>query len=277
MPSTVYRDASAIVASRIFYAADCLAGMAVGAPCPSCGRRRNPVVISKLHGLGSIRKCLACGLLYRPAAFIGSVATRWYYSRAYAAAGVATEPELWWARHELSGRIAAERKDRSEAVRYFLADLPERRQTVCVLGCSWGYEVELLLRIGVDAYGVEPSHPRRLFGREKLKLDVYGTLEEAAARRGATTGLVLSSHVLEHIASLEPTLDTIESRLIPLVQLHFTPNVEPTTPHGSVKHIVGREHPLGVTSEFWTYYARKRRKRVRLEYANGETLAILSA
>jgi hypothetical protein len=240
--------------SRAVYALDVLAGRARGTCCPSCGSRAREPVVKKVAGFATIYRCSSCKLLFRPTGLFSPSVARWYYSWVYSQAGVATDVALSHQREALQRALAEEGKDRSAAVRALLHELPKDRQRIAVFGCSWGYEIELLRRAGLDAYGIELSSARREFAVRELGLEVYDSLASAGSHV-RDTGLVLSSHVLEHIPRLDATLREIDRYLAPRVQLHIVPAVEPQVPIHTVRHVVGREHPLGVTGAFWQGWA----------------------
>jgi hypothetical protein len=117
-----------------------------------------------------------------------------------------------------------------------------------VLGASWGYEVMLLETLGLRAWGVEAAEDRRAFGRRHYGVDLVASFEEGVARHGQG-GVVVSSHVLEHIARLSEFMRDLERTAAPVAQLHITPKVEPLGPQTAC--LIGREHPIGVTRAFW--------------------------
>jgi hypothetical protein len=243
-----------LLQSRAVFVLDLLVGRALGARCPSCGSQQHAERVKKALGLATIFQCSECNLLFRPTGLFSPTVARWYYSSVYSQQGVATTMELSRERDALQQALAQEGKDRSEAVHALRKELSTDRQRVAVFGCSWGYEIQLLLRAGIDAYGIELSTPRREFAARELGLEVYDSPATAGAKV-RNTGLVLSSHVLEHIPRLHATLAEIEQHLSPAVQLHIVPAVEPETPLATIRSSVGREHPLGVTGAFWQTWA----------------------
>ena len=232
--------------SRLYYAADLVSGRLSGSKCPSCSGRRRSTVARKNLNLGNVQKCESCGLLYRPTFFAEGKAMRLYYSRVYSRQGIATQPQKLH-RAEVARQAAAAGKDRSKIVASILAALPPDQQRVGVLGASWGYEMICLERLGVPIYGIETGSERRDFGRAAYALEIYSSPTEAA-EAGHRGGVILSSHVLEHIGRLARTLGTINESICPAVQVHITPRVEQVAKSRSS---VGREHPLGVTEDFW--------------------------
>lgn len=240
--------------SRAVYALDVLAGRARGTCCPSCGSRAHEPVVKKVAGFATIYSCSDCKLLFRPTGLFSPSVARWYYSSIYSQSGVTTDMELSRQREALQRALAEEGKDRSAAVQALQHELPKERQRIAVFGCSWGYEIQLLRGAGLDAYGIELSDSRRGFAVRELGLEVYDSLASAGTHV-RDTGIVLSSHVLEHIPRLDATLREIDRYLSPHLQLHIVPAVDPEIPRQTVRHAVGREHPLGVTRAFWQRWA----------------------
>jgi hypothetical protein len=240
--------------ARALYLLDVLVGRARGTQCPSCGSGARVPLVVKFAGLASIFQCARCKLLFRPTGLFSPAIARWYYSSVYSQAGVATSIELSHEREALARAIAQEGKDRSAVVQTLRRELPAERQRTAVFGCSWGYEIELLRRAGIDAFGIELSKPRREFAIRELGLEVYESLA-AAGRNVRDTGVLMSSHVLEHIPRLDSTLREIDQHLAPSIQWHIVPAVELDQPLYTIRHVVGREHPLGVTGAFWQGWA----------------------
>jgi hypothetical protein len=244
--------------AHVFHLADLVAGHATGRRCPSCGARDAERLLKKHLGLASIYRCRACELLFRPTGLQYGRVAAWYYSRLYGNQGIATELQDD-TRETALARARAAGKDRAELVAPLLPLLPAEARSVGVIGAAWGYELLCLEHLGAPLYGIEPGAPRREHGRARLGLELFATPGDAA-RAGKGRGLVLSSHVLEHIAELEATLDAVERELAPAIHLHVTPRVDPFTPE--LGPTIGREHPLGVTEGFWRRWAARHGKSV---------------
>lgn len=272
---------SRMVLSRVFYALDLVSGWLRGNRCPSCGGRDRAAVVAKHGGLGTVSRCGGCGLLYRPTGLQSGAVARWYYSRAYAEGGIVRDLDAADSLAQVRARVAQRRKDRSPVLAPLVASLPLGSSTdVCVFGCSWGYEIIALESLGVHRYGIELGADRREAGRARLGLTIHGSVEEAA-QAGCRPGVVMSSHVLEHVPALEATLDAIHRHLAPEVQVHFTPRVDPEG-NPAVRSVIGREHALGVTEAFWRRWADRHGLELTLtahrpnpDEAPVETLAIL--
>lgn len=272
---------SRMVLSRMFYALDLVSGWLRGNRCPSCAARQRTAVVSKHGGLGTVSRCAGCGLLYRPTGLQSSAVARWYYSWIYAEGGIVRDLEAADSLERVRARVAERRKDRSPVLAPLVKGLSDpTRPEICVFGCSWGYEIIALEGLGVTGYGIELGADRRQAGRDRLGLTIHGSVEEATAA-GCRPSILMSSHVLEHVPSLEATLDAIHHQLAPEVQVHFTPRVDPED-DPSVRSVIGREHTLGVTEAFWRHWAGRHGLELTLKAhspspgeAAVETLAIL--
>ncbi|MBI1383078.1 MAG: hypothetical protein GC161_18575 [Planctomycetaceae bacterium] len=233
--------------AQLFHAVDLVAGHLLGNRCPNCASHHGELLARKHGGLGSIYRCAGCALYYRPTGLQGERVTRWYYSFCYG-----DDPHFTTAPVEDPTRALAQAraagKDRSALVEAALAALPAGQRSICVLGASWGYELLTFARLGVPLYGIEPGEHRREHGRKHFGLELYPSVDAAAAA-GRSGGLLFSSHVLEHVPNLSDTLDELAAALAPALSLHLTPRVDPfDTSRASA---IGREHPIGVTLAFW--------------------------
>jgi hypothetical protein len=276
-------DALKLLPARLYYGLDVLTGGIGGNACPNCGASgagRSAKV--RRHRFIPVIDCAGCGLLYRPVGIGASGLLDFYYSRLYTNAGVATAPDLSTDPVELTRRLRAEGKDRAALVAPLLAPFGSASAVnVCVLGCSWGYEMAPLAALGCNVVGIEISRPRREYGRRVLKLSIYGN-EEEVAREVGPIDVVVSSHVLEHVPHVTGLLRRVAASLAPKVQLHITPCVESFGRDAAVSTVIGREHPIGVTHAFWRKYSTDHDLRVDLTIDGavegrscGETIAVL--
>jgi len=252
----------------------------MGNRCPNCGGVDAPRVARKHGGLGSVYRCDTCALLFRPTGLTGEAITRWYYSFAYGddpafTTAPVADPAEALARARRAG------KDRAPIVAQLLERLAPAERSVGVLGASWGYELLAFQSLSVPVWGIEPGEARREHGRTAFGLELYADADEAsnAGRRG---GLLFSSHVLEHIPHLADILDGWRALLQPALSLHITPSVDPFTKDRVTT--IGREHPIGVTREFWRRWCAARALDLWLGHTPGhpdgegqETAAVLGA
>lgn len=245
------------VTTRGFYLADLLAANLTSIRCPNCNAAEGQVVHVKHSGLGTIRRCRRCRLLYRPSAFAGGKLERLYYERIY-------RPERFEAvglsRVTARERAAAGGKDRSHLAWPMLKLV--RAPSLGVLGASWGYELACLEREALSVWGIEPGGSTRA-GARALGYDVFESIGRVPAdmSRG---GLLLSSHVIEHMTKLDAALDEIDDRLQPDLQIHITPRCDPADER--VWPIIGRQHPIGVTVAYWRERASRTNRPVWLYF-----------
>jgi len=239
--------------SRAFFLADLLAGAAQGGRCPSCGASGASHLRSPGRLFNYFFECRRCGLFFRPTGLLHGPIPEFYYSQVYDA-GLATNGEAVLDEELRARMVGNEGKDRNELVRLLFG--PPDAGEIAVFGCSWGYEVSDLCRAGYSAFGIELSNKRRDWGRHRLGLTIYESAA-AAARAGRAPALILSSHVLEHIPKLESVLDDLQLNLSARQHIHITPFVDDFRTNPERGSLIGREHPLGVTTEFWRRWSHK--------------------
>jgi len=243
-----------LLLNRALYAADLAMGRILGDRCPNCSRRPEcPPLLTRHHGFSPVYACEGCGVYYRPAAFRGGRVLKLYYSLFYNERGITTEMPAQADRSAILASVLGSEKDRSPDVRRLLGS---QRASICVYGCSWGYELLPLVDLGHRVVGIEIGSTRRTFGRDRLGLEIVATAGEAVEILGSVD-LLLSSHVLEHVPRLDHLLDQVDTILAPRRQIHFTPSVEDVGRNPLFDSIIGREHPLGVTRRFWERRARR--------------------
>jgi len=259
--NTAASDRRKLWLTRLFYAADLFTGFVKGRRCPSCLGTEASRLRPPGRRVSYFFSCERCGLFFRPTGLLNGAISEFYYSHLYDA-GIATNQRAAEDAELRDQLIAEEGKNRNELVRALFG--PPEAGEIGVFGCSWGYEVNALKQAGYAAFGIELSNGRRAWGRSRLGLPIYES-SAAAAADGRAPVLVLSSHVLEHIPRLEPVLDELQSRLRPLRHIHITPYVEDFRTNGERSLSIGREHPLGVTNDFWQRWCRKKGFAVRTE------------
>lgn len=93
---------------------------------------------------------------------------------------------------------------------YIQALLP-RAGRVLDYGCSWGYHVFKMHRAGLDAEGLEWSRPRAEFGQRNLGVTVHS---DPAGIEGRYD-VIISSHVIEHLASIPDLVTFSREHLLP--------------------------------------------------------------
>lgn len=239
------------VAARVFYGLDVVTGRLLGNRCPNCHSRTSKVVYPK-RIVNAVFQCQNCFLLFRPVGIQNSKVADLYYSSVYGSQGIATLPEVMH-RDEVIALARRKSKDRSSLLETLIG-IWGGVGSVGVFGATWGYEMMTFERLGLPVWGVELGDTRREFGRRHYGLNISKSISLVCDID--PDSVILSSHVLEHIPELELALKTICARPEITYQIHITPRVDPIgVPHAS--STVGREHPLGVTCQFWKEWARR--------------------
>ena len=138
---------------------------------------------------------------------------------------------------------------------------------VLEIGCGVGTQTELIAGVvtggHVMANDISPKSVESARQRTAHLRNVDFLVGDIVELRvdGSFDFIVLPD-VLEHIPTLGATLTEALTTLKPAAQLHITPRVDPLTP--AVGPVIGREHPLGVTAEFWRRWAASHGLAVRL-------------
>jgi 2-polyprenyl-3-methyl-5-hydroxy-6-metoxy-1,4-benzoquinol methylase len=160
----------------------------------------NTALIGRKFGVVQIRRCAECGLMFRWPKDSEIFNFNFYQSRYF-------EPE--------ATELPAEADVSALAARNFAGTFQDRGKilgmlemvkpppaTVLDYGCSWGYGLHQLSAMGYDSTGFEISKARAAFGRQTLKLNIIDSLDELDALPPARFDIIHSSHVLEHLPSL---------------------------------------------------------------------------
>lgn len=278
-----WKDGFELLPARVFYALDLLLGRLRGDTCPNCdcAGRRNEMIVRGHHGVAPVFACRQCGLYYRPSGIRDPQLLSFYYDQLYRTSCLVTSLASALDEKELRSGMEREGRDRSQLVAPVLKELGVVQPRVCVLGCSWGYEMLPLAAMGCTVVGIEPGRRRREHGRRVLGLRIYESAEGVADEFGPVD-LLLSSHTLEHVPKLTGLLVRVMSCLKPRVQVHITPDVQRIGTDPGRNRMVGREHPLGVTHGFWQKFAAQHHLSLELHGAGhgdvpnpDETVAIL--
>jgi 2-polyprenyl-3-methyl-5-hydroxy-6-metoxy-1,4-benzoquinol methylase len=77
------------------------------------------------------------------------------------------------------------------------------RGRVLDFGCSWGYAVCQMERLGFEAVGFEISAPRAEAGRKALGVEIISSYQELASLPPHSFDAIFTAHVLEHLDSLK--------------------------------------------------------------------------
>jgi uncharacterized protein YbaR (Trm112 family) len=135
----------------------------------------------------------------------------------------------------------------------FMSVLVPQSSKVIDYGCSWGYSVFQMRSAGFDAKGLEISTTRGAFGREKLGVSIVSRQEEVENGNE----LIVSSHVIEHLASIPSFVNFCREKLNPQgIFMAFCPNgsVEYKNREPEIFHVNwGFLHPNYLDIDFATH------------------------
>jgi SAM-dependent methyltransferase len=171
--------------------------------CPSCNSEYDKVVDRK-YFVTKLVRCSQCKLLFRAptdsAKFLDG-----FYDDEYSEELATTLPSKEELEKLKANGFRGHGRDFSEII--VLLKSLFTKQTVSILdfGCSWGYGAFQFKSAGFDAYGYEVGRTRFEFAKENFNLPFVSNLEELDVQ----FDIVFSSHVFEHIPSLDGVLTSV--------------------------------------------------------------------
>lgn len=174
--------------------------------CPNCGGKAAEVLDRK-YLITSLARCASCDILYRRPITTVEENTRFYletYNTKLTNAPVqATEAQL------KSLDYLRGVKDAGDYLRVMLALFPGGHAKLLDYGCSWGYCSKQIEAAGFQVTGYEISRGNRHFARDRLGLPVVEDFDKFAVDTAnhQVFDMFFSSHVLEHMPSVEKVLD----------------------------------------------------------------------
>ena len=168
--------------------------------CPFCGSTSLEKVDSK-YFFTSLLKCNNCKLEHRHPKDDKEWLNR-YYQKEYA---IKTHLMTTLPSDEEIEKMKAENFPSQRSYKQYLDALSGGKKGIKVIdyGCSWGYNVFKLKQEGCDVVGFEISVPRAEFGMKKLGVKIYSD----TAKLPLENDIVLSSHVIEHLDSIQDFID----------------------------------------------------------------------
>ncbi|MBI4184570.1 MAG: class I SAM-dependent methyltransferase [Proteobacteria bacterium] len=181
--------------------------------CPLCGAGEADRIAEKdRHGLPlPVNLCPACGLVYSAAYLAPAFAARYYAGPAGAFKLEDESAEAAFRRRIAPGAYCWRRH---RYVRDVLAAAYERVETVAEIGCADGCNLVPYVGDGKRAIGCDFDQARLAAGRGAGLDLVAGDLETLLAG-GVRAGLVILSHVLEHVGEIGATLARVRRLLTP--------------------------------------------------------------
>ncbi len=190
-----------------------------GFSCPSCGHNGS-VHISPKYLVTSLRRCLRCNLLFRTPTMTSEENDAFYQDEYQE--GFTTEMPNPKELVELKrSSFAGSPKDFRDRVRVLEALNITKGARLCDFGCSWGYGSWQFSQNGFRVQAFEISVPRAEFARSQLDVDVASNINDLTG----PFDVFFSSHVLEHVPSVQEVLDLAFRLLHPGGYfLAFTPN-----------------------------------------------------
>lgn len=174
---------------------------AQGKGCPSCGASSVDLVERK-YMVTSLVRCKACSLLYRiPTTSIEE--NRAFYQKAYTQGVVTDLPSAAELNNLIATKFNRPDNDYTNYIEILEAIGCKKEDRLFDFGCSWGYGSWQLKQHGFDVQSFEISKPRAQFAREKLGVDVLGTMDKV----DGPYDIFFSSHVLEHVPSVRSVIE----------------------------------------------------------------------
>lgn len=223
------------------------------ARCPNCGGRASAIVDRK-YMITSLARCRECDLLYRQPASTERELSGFYLSN-YKTDNTNTpadrSPETY---RDLE--VLKRPRDYSDYIRVLSALGCGDGAKVFEYGCSWGYGSAQLKAGGFDVTGYEISANNRKFAREVLGLAIVDDFTAfAGGLQAPAFDVFFSSHVLEHLARLQPIFDLARRLVKPGGYFaFFVPNGSEVFMNANRKRwrrLWGEVHPLFLDERFF--------------------------
>ena len=172
-----------------------------GLACPSCGNASNNQVIARKHLVTRLKRCDQCQLLFRTPTTRASE-DRSFYQNDYSHGSTTDCPTD----EELSAYIdhSFENHENSYApyVELLVAAGAKEGTRLFEFGCSWGYGSWQFAQAGFEVESYEISTPRAEFAKKKLGVKTHSSLADVQG----PFDIFFSSHVLEHVPSVQETI-----------------------------------------------------------------------
>lgn len=191
--------------------------------CPSCGEDQS-TLISRKYLVTELRRCDRCKLLYRVPIDSANENKKFYQS--HYKQGITTEmPDADKLAHLKDIAFSGTEKDYAEIISIAAAFGIKPGARIFDFGCSWGYGSWQFMRQGYEVESYEISVPRACYAADQLSCRVYQNLDDVLKNRESYYDVFFSSHVLEHVPSVQRVIDFATRILKPGgLFLAFTPN-----------------------------------------------------
>jgi SAM-dependent methyltransferase len=215
--------------------------------CPHCGSH-DLSEIERKYLLVKIQKCSDCSLYFTDPIYESFLANNLYDSL-YEAEGSTTQ-------RPNDRELEQLKENNFQSSDKFFGTRLQAIKSICEgeklleLGSSWGYFIYQAQQYGFNAIGIEISEPRRLFGIDKLGVNL---VESPAQLQNKLFDLVYTSHVLEHFTDLSKIFAEINQVLRLKGKLIIeVPNFDFEAFGSQCLSTIGAIHPLGFSSEFFS-------------------------
>lgn len=211
--------------------------------CPYCQNNNYQIVYRKCHVI-KICKCFNCGLFWTSPIF------RCYklYDFLYKGPGMTTIYPKNLEEIKSSFFIAT---DKDFSYIFNLFEVISIGKKILEFGSSWGYFLFEAKQRGFDAVGVEISEKRRVFGKERLGVNIVPNLENIFNDKEKFDAIV-TFHTLEHLSSLSTIFKGFNKLLkndgVLIIEVPF---IEIDKEKAGAFKIMGAIHPLGFTPDFF--------------------------
>lgn len=180
-----------------------------GQSCPSCGTSRASTVDTKWF-VTSLRRCVACKLLYRsPTTTVEENES--FYQSDYEQGFSTDMPSEQGLAALLSSSFRGHEKNYKHYIDILRALGAAQGAKLFDFGCSWGYGSFQLAQAGYEVDSFEISRPRAEYAKSKLGV-VLRSPEEVET---GVYDVFFSSHVIEHVPSVSRMIETGMSFLKP--------------------------------------------------------------
>lgn len=171
-----------------------------GFSCPSCGFSDSAVVDRK-YLVTALRRCKNCQLLFR-APTTTSAENASFYQKAYTQGFTTDIPSDEQLKTFLSKGFLGTERDYSTYIDIVRRANGKNGNKVFDFGCSWGYGSWQFGQNGFEVESFEISVPRAEFAKNRLDIKVHTSLSEVSG----PFDVVFSSHVLEHVPSVQDSI-----------------------------------------------------------------------
>jgi 2-polyprenyl-3-methyl-5-hydroxy-6-metoxy-1,4-benzoquinol methylase len=219
-----------------------------GYACPSCGDVHSSELDRKWL-VTSLRRCLACRLLYR-APTTSVEENESYYQSAYEEGFTTDMPSAPELEALKISRFAGHEKNYDRYIAVLRALGVKDGAKVFDFGCSWGYGSYQLAEAGFRVEAFEISRPRAEYASSKLGVSIRPVTN---SEHGAYC-VFLSTHVIEHVPSVSDMIELGMRYLKPGgLFIAFTPNGSTTfrtTKFDNWHELWGLVHPQLIDEEY---------------------------